>query len=301
MARQARKPFPIIAILACLVLTACDENGNPLFGAPEGETSGEAAATTTGEPQVVEQDVERPDVFSASEAGLWDGRPSLGGVWVSYPDVPEPERVIVRNTSNGQSVIGALFRRERDVPGPRIQVSSDAAVELGMLAGQPVEVEVVALRREEIVTEPEPIVALEVSEETATDVAPVQVSEQSLDDPIAAAALAIEESEASGGDAPLAAPGIPTTAEETAVAAATTSSLEKPYVQIGIFSVEANANNTAARVQSVGVVPTVLRQSSQGKEFWRVIVGPSQTASERDDVLNKVKGLGYSDAYFVTN
>ncbi|NRB00335.1 MAG: SPOR domain-containing protein, partial [Rhodobacteraceae bacterium] len=240
-----------------------------------------------------------------AEAGLWDGRPSLGGVWVSYPDVPEPERVLIRNASNGQTVIGALFRREREVPGPRIQVSSDAAVELGMLAGQPVEIEVVALRREEIVVEPAPL--QEISEETATTVAAAEVTEETLDDPIAAAAAAIEESEAAGGDnAPLVAPGIAATATAAAAtggstAATATSSLEKPFVQIGIFSVEANANNTAASLKTVGVTPTVLKQSSQGKTFWRVIVGPSQTSPERADVLAKVKGLGFSDAYFVTN
>ena len=43
---------------------------------------------------LVERDVEAPGVFQVTEAGLWDGRPSLGGVWVAHPDVTEPERVI---------------------------------------------------------------------------------------------------------------------------------------------------------------------------------------------------------------
>ena len=51
------------------------------------------------------------DVFETSDKGLWDGRPSLGGVWVAYPDVPSPERVIIRNTASGKEVVGALFRR----------------------------------------------------------------------------------------------------------------------------------------------------------------------------------------------
>ena len=33
------------------------------------------------------RDVERPDIFSVTENALWDGRPSLGGVWVAHPDV----------------------------------------------------------------------------------------------------------------------------------------------------------------------------------------------------------------------
>ncbi|RAP41848.1 hypothetical protein BYZ73_07800 [Rhodovulum viride] len=102
-------------------------------------------------PQIVQraagEDVEAPEVFQAEEAGLWDGRPSLGGIWIAHPDVTDPERVIIRNTATGQSVVGALFRRERESPGPRFQVSSDAAAQIGLLAGQPTELSVTALRR----------------------------------------------------------------------------------------------------------------------------------------------------------
>jgi len=90
-------------------------------------------------------DTEAPEVFSVAEPALWDGRPTFGGIWVAHPEVTEPERVIIRNNTNGRSVSGALFRRERDNPGPRIQVSADAAAELGLVAGSPVELEVVAL------------------------------------------------------------------------------------------------------------------------------------------------------------
>ena len=93
-----------------------------------------AGEDTVSETKLVERDIEAPEVFDVTEAGLWDGRPSLGGVWVAHPDVEEPERVIIRNTANGKFVIGALFRRERDIPGPRLQASSDAAAALGMLA-----------------------------------------------------------------------------------------------------------------------------------------------------------------------
>ncbi len=74
----------------------------------------------------------------------------LGGIWVAHPDVSEPERVIIRNPSNGTSVVGALFRRERDVPGPPLQISSDAANALDMVAGEPQELGVTALRREDV-------------------------------------------------------------------------------------------------------------------------------------------------------
>lgn len=140
-----------------LALAGCQEGGvNPFKAAPKGEAvEGEAAAPApASSARIVERDVEAPEVFSVEEAGLWDGRPSLGGVWVAHPTVKDPERVIIRNPANGKFVIGALFRRERENPGPKLQVSSDAAAALDMLAGAPVKLSVVALRREETPVEP---------------------------------------------------------------------------------------------------------------------------------------------------
>ena len=49
------------------------------------------------------------------------------------------------------------------------------------------------------------------------------------------------------------------------------------------------------------MVPTVLEQSSKGKTFWRVIVGPASTESERAALLKKIQGIGFDDAYAVSN
>lgn len=291
--------MPLLFVVAA-ALAGCDENGEFLLGSAPSSEGGEEVITVESGAQVVERDVEAPEVFQAAETGLWDGRPSLGGVWVAHPDVTEPERVIIRNVANGDEVIGALFRRERENPGPRIQVSSDAAIELGMLAGQPAELEVIALRREQVEIAPAPVVA----EATAEGLAPGEISSEPLD-PIAAAAAAIDEAEAGtaaavAAAAPAAAPA-PAPAAAPAAAPASTSSLSEPFVQIGIFSVEANANNTAASLRTAGVVPTVLRQESRGKEFWRVIVGPATSSQERASILAKVKELGFTDAYYVAN
>ncbi len=242
--------------------------------------------------KTVERDVEAPKVFEATDKGLWDGRPSLGGVWVAHPDVADPERVIIRNKANGKSVVGALFRRERENPGPKIQVSSDAAEALGMLAGQPAELYVVALRREEVKVEPDPA---EAAPEQTLD-APEAIEEKPLD-PIASAAAAIDAAE---GKPDAAKPAAAKPAAAPAPAAKPASNLGKPYIQIGIFSVEANANKTADMMRNAGMVPVVKKQSSSGKTFWRVLVGPSGTKSERSALLKKVKGLGFADAYFVT-
>ncbi|MFZ1513001.1 MAG: SPOR domain-containing protein, partial [Tabrizicola sp.] len=113
------------------------------------------------------RDVEAPDVFQATDSALWDGRPSLGGIWVASPDVENPERVVMFNPATGKSITGALFKRERDNPGPRLQLSSDAAEALGILAGQPTEIRVTALRKEETAAPAAPAAATDPADPAA--------------------------------------------------------------------------------------------------------------------------------------
>lgn len=150
MIRQG-KPWLGTLIVATFALGACQT------GSQTTEESGaKAQSSAVSLEGSVDKEVEAPEVFQLTAKGLWDGRPSLGGTWVAHPDVTDPERVIVRNTANGKSVTGALFRRERDNPGPSLQVSSDAAEELGLLAGQPAELSVVALRKQVVELPPAP-------------------------------------------------------------------------------------------------------------------------------------------------
>ncbi|MFY2826009.1 SPOR domain-containing protein [Ruegeria sp. MALMAid1280] len=149
------KPRSLAAFgVALAVLAGCEEGLSPegaSTDAPADDAQTEKKvelfpdySKTTGET------VEAPDVFNVVEAGLWDGRPSLGGIWVAHPDVNQPERVVIKNTTNNKSITGALFRRERSQPGPTLQLSSAAAEKLGILAGAPTKVEVVALRRKPV-------------------------------------------------------------------------------------------------------------------------------------------------------
>ena len=256
----------LLTALAVLLATAgCD-------GLPFGGETAEGATAAALDP-ASSQDVEAPEIFSLTEAGLWDGRPSLGGVWVAHPSVVDPERVIIRNTETGQSVIGALFRKERETPGPALQVSSDAAEELGMLAGAPASLSVIALRREALPEPPAADAAPEAEPLAAEVPAPAPVTETTLD----------------------------TSAAEPAPPPAPVSALDKPFVQIGIFSVRANAEATAEALRADGLSASILEQESRGKSFTRVVVGPAPTEADRSAIVAKVKALGYGDAYPVTN
>ncbi|KRS19177.1 SPOR domain-containing protein [Roseovarius indicus] len=285
--RRLLRAGTAIALAGGLALGGCGEGtegGTFGFLKPKADTAEAADMQDTSTTKLVERDVEAPEVFQVTDSGLWDGRPSLGGVWVAHPDVKEPERVIIRNTKNSKFVIGALFRRERNNPGPSIQVSSDAASALGMLAGAPAQLNVTALRREA-----QPTDAEEVAEAPATDLTAPESVEATTLDPVSTATAAIEEAEAT--------PPTP----EPKPKPPQTSSLDKPYLQIGIFSVEENALNTAEAMRQNGMVPTVKKQSAKGKTFWRVIVGPAANKAERSALLRKVKGVGFADAYPVTN
>jgi rare lipoprotein A len=273
-----------LIVLATVLLAGCDDTGQfNLAQTFRGNGNAEAPQRAGQASKTTERDIEAPEVFSATEDGLWDGRPSLGGVWVAHPDVKDPERVIIRNTTNGKFVVGALFRRARDIPGPRLQISSDAAEALGMLAGAPAQLNVTALRKEQI--------AVEAPQEAETVELPAEVSETALD-PIATAAAAIDTVAQTEPAAP--APQVPEPRP-------TSSNLEKPFIQIGIFSVEANATRTGQQMRNAGLLPTIKRGERGGKPFWRVLVGPASTSSERTSLLKKIKGEGFLDAYAVTN
>ena len=277
----------VVASLA-FGLSGCQEPMNfPLFQKkPEQGSEAEQARSV----KLIERDIEAPEVFQKSESGLWDGRPSLGGVWVAHPDVTDPERVIIRNDSNGKFVIGALFRREREIPGPRFQVSSDAAMALSMLAGKPVELNVTALRREEVAEDPEP--APESSAEAMTAASEIEATPL---DPVSAASAALDKAETAQAEPQ------PTPEPAPEATAPKPSTLDKPYLQIGIFSVEANAKNAAAMMERAGMVPTIKQASLKGKTYWRVLVGPAMSKSERSALLEKIKKSGFTDAYTVSN
>ncbi len=313
MARFRTGRFALI-VCSTAVVAGCSDGVNLNFLQKNNEPAAEVTADASrpvDAVKLVERDIEAPEVFQVSEQGLWDGRPSLGGVWVAHPNVKEPERVIIRNQDNGKFVIGALFRRERDNPGPTIQVSSDAANALGLLAGAPKTLNVTALRRQEVpVAEPQPIAEPPV--ETAALEAPEPIETAELD-PVATATAAIAAAEK---DLPLSnvqptsapaqstvppAASTPAAPEQTDVQAVVPAlgKLNKPFIQIGFFSIEDNANRNGTALRNAGIVPTVQKQDSNGKTYWRVLAGPAPSVIERTALLNKVKKLGYEDAYFV--
>jgi len=260
----------------------------------------EVEAESTGSPlQLVQRDVETPSAFSVTDKAVWDGRPSLGGIWVAYPGNVQPERVNIRNMENNETVVGALFKRERQSPGPAIQVSSDAANALGMVPGKSVEISVIALRREAVDTAP-PAIAIAEEPVPEPDVEVVTIDAESAKTPkqgsedaaqsIAAAVASIQSDST---------PAAPSPAPALKNDDADTDGGKRAYVQVGVFAKESNANALARKLTDSGILSTARALDAGTKTLYRVVAGPASSPAELKSNLAKIKAQGFDDAYTV--
>ena len=211
-----------------------------------------------------ENDVEAPEIFNAEGLAYWDGQSSLGGVWITHPNIDQPTRVLIKDKYGNKSVIGAIFNRSADTGEKRMLLSSEAAAFLGIEANENRIISVTALRALKTVN----------SIKNKTEITNIETG------------ITLEENNEKDG---------------ILSQNLTDSDLAKPYIQVGIFSIEQNARNTAEVMKQLNIQPTVKKQTSRNKTFWRVIVGPAGSMNERSTLLQKVKGVGFGDAYAVSN
>ncbi len=209
-----------------------------------------------------ENDVEAPEIFNAEGLAYWDGQSSLGGVWVTHPKIDQPTRVLIKDKYGNKSVIGAIFNRISDTDDKRMLLSSEAAANLDIDANENRIISVTALR---------PLKTVK-SIKNKTEIINIKTGADSKQN--------IEKESMNSHDLAI--------------------HLSKPYIQVGIFSIEQNARNTAEVMNQLNIQPTVKKQTSQNKTFWRVIVGPATTKNERSTLLQKVKAVGFGDAYAVS-
>ena len=297
------------SFLACALafLAACENMPEFLKAQPSSDSDETPVLAGSTKLTLQERDVEAPEVFNVIDDGLWDGRPSFGGVWVAYPGNTQPERVNIRNVANGKSVVGALFKREEENPGPAISMSSDAAEALGVIAGTPTRLTITALRREPIVSEQEnKTPGVEVLSETV--LAPIpgtgSAGTETIEGEVAAAIQSLsageEQNAASGSATTEAATVAPTTGGNE-----TKSPLQRPknaLVQVGSFASEANANDLVQRLKAQGVPASLRKQTAtNGKVLFRVVAGPATDPNNLTQILTKIKGLGFTDAFVVSN
>ena len=89
---------------------------------------------------------EKPKILDISTSVIWDGSQTLGGNWVSHPKIKSPERVLIKNTTNGKSVVGAIFQQTKNLNKGLATVSSDAAKALGISKNNETKLQIVAVK-----------------------------------------------------------------------------------------------------------------------------------------------------------
>ena len=191
---------------------------------------------------------EKPEILDLSASVIWDGEQTLGGNWISHPDVDSPERVLIKNISNGKSIVGAIFQQTKKMKtGPAV-ISSDAAKALNIAQNDQTKVQIIAVR------------AAERTSITPTIAKPNKSDSASIE-----------------------------------------TKLSKPFIQVGIFGVENNANKTKDRMLQLDLPVNILDFQIKGKPYWRVVAGPASSSDSRRSMLKTIKSAGFTDAYFISN
>jgi len=207
-----------------------------------------------------------PSAFHAADLAQWDGVRTLPGIWIAHPMAETARRVRLTNGETGAQVDAAMFRRDPNLSGPRIIVSSEAAERLGLMPGHatPVTIEGLAYR---VDTEAAAVVAGAAAESVPT---PAEV----LAEAIAAEPVASAPAPDGAGDI----------------------TDGRHFIQAGVFGQPENAARLVEKLRAADLPASELPLTLGERQLTRVLVGPYRTIAERDSALETVRKLGPADA-----
>jgi cell division septation protein DedD len=177
----------------CLIWSAICATLFSLAGCIEAELSADAGQTpaSTIEPAQIQPDLldgavpgyiepslrPDPDAFHAVGMALWDGTRTMHGIWISHPDVGIARQVRLTIDETGAQADAAMFRRDSNLSGSHIFISSEAAKALGITPGQATPITIVGLTyRTDTDIDPIPI--------PGSGSEPVVASETEVQDPV---------------------------------------------------------------------------------------------------------------------
>jgi rare lipoprotein A len=239
----------------------------------------------------------------------YDGKPTangeiydMNGLTAAHPTLPLPSIVEVTDLQNGRSLQLRVNDRGPFVDGRLIDLSRRAARLLGFETQGTAPVRVKILEAESIAAADEairnagiPMVAeAPIAGVAAMAAAPAPV-------PVAAAPPlppTAPRASVKLAAAPVAAPQMPSSSTRSLAGSA--SPAGSIYIQAGAFARRDNAERVEARIAGLGNV-RLTTASVGGTEWYRVRLGPIETAVQADRLLARVVGSGYPEARIVSD
>ena len=215
-----------------------------------------------------------------------------------------PALVRVTNLENGRSIVLKINDRGPYVHGRIIDVSRRGAQLLGFEGKGTAPVRVTVLTDESRALaaklKGETMLARNETPITVVDLPKPVVSSSSLPPPAGARASAPTVVAALPRPAPAPAPVV--TKPEAVVGAMSFTAPQRTdiFIQAGAFSQYDNANRVNAKLSSVGKVQ-VSSVLVNGRDLFRVRVGPLASVEVADRVLEQVIGAGYPDARIIVD
>lgn len=322
---QARLLSGSLAALVLLAGAALAKDRVPL--APATPANGPASdyPVVVGAPFTIGNMVWTPiDQLNYDAVGQADvGNTSFAGVSAAHKTLPLPSYVEVTSLDSGRTTLVRVERRGPMLNDVLIELSPQAATQLGIAPGarssvrvrrvNPPEQERAVLRAggraSERIATPEGL--LKVLRRKLADQSPLlpppstppaMPAAVAVDGTLATAAVVKASAPPAAKPAPAAPPAAKVAAarpaaplpkksappvKEAASPAAKATPRGSYVVQVGTFSSEANARGLAAKLGG---------QVSRSGKFWRVRIGPSANRGEATAVLEKAKRAGYTDA-----
>ncbi len=335
--RNARRRLAAVAgIVVCLVLAGCAETRFLVHTAKRVSGSADAAEQQgrykVGNPYQIggiwyypQEDYAYDETGIASWYGTeFHGRATANGdvydmnaLTAAHRTLPMPSFVRVTNLENGRSLIVQVNDRGPFAKSRIIDMSRRSAQLLGFQkrGTARVRVQILADRSRAIATRMKAQVELaKIGSPITVDRLPKPaVKAESLPPPAQPSAVPTSPVTTTPDEAAAVPVPPPQAVQTSAIApappagAATEAAVtQQPviptnlYVQVGAFGVHENALKMQARLASVGAVK-LQHKLIDGRDIYRVRVGPLASVSEADRLLESIVGTGYPDARIVVD
>jgi rare lipoprotein A len=220
----------------------------------------------------------------------------------AHPTLPLPANVRVTNLENGRSMVVRVNDRGPFINGRIIDLSEHAADLLGFKDRGIARVRVTLLGRADLYGPGPAPAGQETPPEVAVAVAaaPTAAITSAELPPVVGANIAPPKMAASLPRAlPQDVPGIKAEVPDGQVVLVAVPRATAIFVQAGAFTSPTNAGSVAARLSPFGArVSPILKD---GRQVYRVRIGPFQAVEDADAVMARVHALGHNDVEIVVD